>query len=59
MTATGVSAVDYVILLGPSNAGWSANVVSTAANSMVVRLCNNTNGNANPNGFTLTFLAIH
>jgi hypothetical protein len=59
VTATGVTASDYVLLLGPSNAGWSPTVVSTATNSMVVRLCNNTSGNANPNGFTLNFLAIH
>jgi hypothetical protein len=55
---TGVTAGDYVILRGPSNAGWQPTVVSTAASSIVVRLCNQTGGNANPNGFTIGFLAI-
>jgi hypothetical protein len=57
--AAGVTAADYVLLKGPSNAGWEATVISTGANTMTVRLCNNTNAAANPNGFTLAFLAIH
>jgi len=59
MAAAGVIATDYVILKGPANAGWIHSLVSAAANSMVVRVCNLTGANANPNGFTMTFLAIH
>jgi hypothetical protein len=57
-TATGVVATDYVVLKGPANAGWTPTVVSTAANVVRVRICNVTGVNANPNGFTLSFIAF-
>jgi hypothetical protein len=56
--ATGVVAADYAILEGPSNAGWTASAVSTGINTIVVRVCNVTGAAANPNGFTIDFLAI-
>jgi hypothetical protein len=55
----GVTAADYVILRGPAVTGWQASVATVAASSITVMLCNNTGGNANPNGQTITFLAIH
>jgi hypothetical protein len=58
-TATGVTAADYVLLIGPSNAGWQPTVVSTGVNTITIRLCNGSGGNANPNGQTINFLAIH
>jgi hypothetical protein len=52
-----------VILNGPTGtntSGWISQVVSTAANTITVRLCNSTGGTAG-NGITFnyTYIAIH
>jgi hypothetical protein len=62
-TATGVAAGDAVILNGPTGAsttGYAAQVVTTAANQVTVRICNHTGSNAGSGvNFGFTYLAIH
>jgi hypothetical protein len=57
-TATGVTAADYVVFKGPTNVGWTPTVVSTGVNTIRVRMCNVTGAAANPNGFTIAFIAF-
>jgi hypothetical protein len=60
-TATGVAAGDKVFLLGDSgHAGWVSQPVTTASNSITLRLCNFTGANAGSGvTFTFSFLSIH
>ena len=51
-------ATDFVLLKGPANAGWQPNVISTAAGTINVRLCNNSGANASPANFTMGYMIV-
>ena len=42
----------------PANAGWQPSIVSTAANTINVRLCNNSGANASPANFTMGYMIV-
>jgi hypothetical protein len=46
------------VFKGPTNVGWTPTVVSTGVNTIRVRMCNVTGAAANPNGFTISFIAF-
>jgi hypothetical protein len=61
LTTTGdgsVLAGDFILLKAPSAAGWSITVAAVGAASVTLRVCNHTGANANPNGQTISFLAV-